>query len=51
MYLMNEKKSPEKTLPDVQSRIENLLWAVSGDYELDIPVDLKAWEKSPDIAL
>ena len=48
---MNEKKSPEKTLPDVQSRIENLLWAVSGDYELDIPVDLKAWEKSPDIAL
>ena len=34
---MNEKKSPEKTLPDVQSRIENLLWAVSGDYELDIP--------------
>ena len=49
--MMNEKKSPEKTLPDVQSRIENLLWAVSGDYELDIPVDLKAWEKSPDIAL
>lgn len=51
MYLMNERKSREENIFNIQSRVENLLWAVSGDYELDIPADLKAWEKSPYIAL
>lgn len=51
MCLMNERKSGEKRDFDIQSRVENLLWAVSGDYGLDIPADVKAWKKSPYIAL
>ena len=51
MCLMNERKTGENGVFDIQSRVENLLWAVSGDYELDMAADVKAWEKSPYIAL
>ena len=51
MCLMNERKTGENAVFDIQSRVENLLWAVSGDYGLDMPADIKAWEKSPYIPL
>ena len=46
-----KEKQGENAVFDIQSRVENLLWAVSGDYGLDMPADIKAWEKSPYIPL
>ena len=51
MCLMNERKTGENRTADIQGRVENLLWAVSGDYGLDMPADVRAWEKSPYIPL
>ena len=51
MCLMNERKTGENGAFDIQSRVENLLWAVSGDYGMDMAADVKAWEKSPYIPL
>lgn len=51
MCLMNERKTGENRAADIQGRVENLLWAVSGDYGLDMPADVRAWEKSPYIPL
>ena len=48
---MNERKTGENGAFDIQSRVENLLWAVSGDYGMDMAADVKAWEKSPYIPL
>lgn len=36
----------EKKDADISGRIQNLLWTVSGDYELDIKVDEDIYRKS-----
>lgn len=36
---------------ELQNRMKNLLWTVSGDYELDVQVDLKSFKKSKYITI
>jgi len=39
-----------ETSLDVQTRLQNLMWTVSGNYELDVSpedVDERLFEKSP----
>ena len=40
----------EKKDADISGRIQNLLWTVSGDYELDIKVDEDIYRKSRPMA-
>lgn len=40
-----------KTVSEVQKRLRNLMWTVSGDYDLDAQVDEASFSKSPCIAL
>lgn len=50
-------RSPEKEMdPDtesfeLQNRMKNLLWTVSGDYTLDVNLDLKSFKKSKYISI
>jgi hypothetical protein len=36
---------------EIQNRMKNLLWTVSGDYTLDVKLDLASFAKSPYISL
>ena len=36
---------------EVQNRVRNLMWTVSGDYSLDIRLDVESFEKSRYISL
>lgn len=36
---------------ELENRMKNLLWTVSGDYELDIPLDLDSFQRSKYISL
>lgn len=36
----------ESSIADIRSRVKNLLWTVSGDYELDMEIDAEEFYKS-----
>lgn len=46
----NEEKVMESSLTDIRNRVKNILWTVSGNYELDIEVDAEDFRKSKYIA-
>ncbi len=51
MCLRTKRESGKKGARDFANRMDNLLWAVSGDYGTDMAADVKAWEKSTYIPL
>ena len=36
---------------ELQNRMKNLLWTVSGDYELDVELDIRSFQRSKYISL
>ena len=48
-YLEDEEKD-EYSL-ELQNRMKNLMWTVSGDYTLDVKLDLERFRKSPYITI
>lgn len=36
---------------EIENRIRNLMWAVSGDYELSVGLDVESFQKVPEISL
>lgn len=48
-YLEQEELDEESL--ELQNRMKNLLWTVSGDYTLDVQLDLKSYKKSPYITI
>ena len=48
-YLEDEEKD-EYSL-ELQNRMKNLMWTVSGDYTLDVKLDLESFRKSPYITI
>lgn len=50
-YLQMTKEQLNEQRMEIESRIKNLFWTVSGDYTLDVKPDLNAFAKSQYIAL
>lgn len=48
--MKNEEKFAADSVTDIRTRIKNLLWTVSGNYELDIEVNPDEFRKSKYIA-
>lgn len=47
---LEEKEQDEYSL-ELQNRMKNLLWTVSGDYTLDVKLDLESYKKSRYISI
>ena len=50
---MEEERTilPQEDTFELENRIRNLMWTVSGDYQLDIPVDAEAFRRNRYLAL
>ena len=48
---LTEELSIEDYKMDLENRIRNLLWTVSGDYTLDVKPDVSLFLRSKEIAL
>ena len=48
---LTEELSIEDYKLDLENRIRNLLWTVSGDYTLDVKPDVSLFLRSKEIAL
>ena len=46
-----KKMDPDTESFELQNRMKNLLWTVSGDYTLDVNLDLKSFKKSKYISI
>lgn len=42
---------PENSQPEIENRIRNLMWTVSGDYDLDVKPDVDSFRKNKYISL
>ena len=47
----SEGYTAEEYQYEVENRMRNLLWAVSGDYELDVELDVRSFQRSKYISL
>lgn len=47
---LEEEELDEHSL-ELQNRMKNLLWTVSGDYKLEVKLDLDSFKKSPYITI
>ena len=47
----SEGYTAEEYQYEIENRMRNLLWAVSGDYELDVELDVRSFQRSKYISL
>ena len=47
----NINYDPEEYRMEIENRMKNLMWTVSGNYELDIHLDLESFQKSKYISM
>ena len=48
---VQENYTQEEYRYELENRMKNLLWTVSGDYELDVQLDLNSFQRSKYISL
>lgn len=51
MQGLSEGYTAEEYQYEIENRMRNLLWAVSGDYELDVELDVRSFQRSKYISL
>ena len=51
MQELSEGYAAEEYQYEIENRMRNLLWAVSGDYELDVELDIRSFQRSKYISL
>lgn len=51
MQESSESYAAEEYRYELENRMKNLLWTVSGDYDLDVQLDLESFQRSPSISL